>query len=122
LQFLYWYDKPANYQGEPEIEFFDRVKTVWDDTRVLDGKIGEYIVTARRSGSDWFVGTITNTDARAIALTLDFLEKGKQYVMHIYTDDGQVQTKTKVAVNRFLVKSSETLRLQLKASGGAAIR
>ncbi|MGK9124469.1 glycoside hydrolase family 97 protein [Olivibacter sp. SA151] len=122
LQFLYWYDKPANYQGEPEIEFFDRVKTVWDDTRVLDGKIGEYIVTARRSGSDWFVGTITNTDARAIAFTLDFLEKGKQYVMHIYTDDGQVQTKTKVAVNRFLVKSSETLRLQLKASGGAAIR
>jgi alpha-glucosidase len=120
LQFLYWYDNPSHYNGEPEIEFFDKVKTVWDDTRVLQGEIGQFIVTARRSGKDWFVGAITNNDRREIDLVLNFLEKDKQYVMTSYTDDDQVQTKTKVAVNRFLVDSTTPVQLLLKASGGAA--
>lgn len=120
LQFLYWYDNPSHYNGEPEIEFFDKVKTVWDDTRVLQGEIGQYIVTARRSGEEWFVGAITNNDRRKIDLALNFLEKDKQYVMTSYTDDDRVQTKTQVAVNRFLVDSTTAAQLLLKASGGAA--
>lgn len=120
LQFLYWYDNPSHYNGEPEIEFFDKVKTVWDDTRVLQGEIGQYIVTARRSGEEWFVGAITNNDQRKIDLALNFLEKDKQYVMTSYTDDDQVPTKTRVAVNRFLVDSTTAIQLLLKASGGAA--
>ncbi|MFC6100239.1 glycoside hydrolase family 97 protein [Olivibacter domesticus] len=120
LQFLYWYDNPSHYNGEPEIEFFDKVKTVWDDTRVLQGQIGQYIVTARRSGEEWFVGAITNNDSRKIDLGLNFLEKDKQYVLSSYTDDDEVNTKTKVAVNRFLVDSTTPVQLLLKASGGAA--
>lgn len=121
LQFLYWYDQPSAYQGEPEIEFLDNVRTVWNDTKVLDGEIGEYLTIARRSGEEWFVGTMTNNDARKVSTSLDFLESGKKYVANIYTDDDIVQTRTKVRVTRVIVDSSIVLPFQLKASGGCAI-
>lgn len=121
LQFMYWYDQPSAYQGEPEIEFFDKVKTVWDDTKIIDGRIGEYIVTARRSGAEWFVGAITNTEARKITLPTDFLEKGKKYTVKIYQDDDKVQTRTKVSVTEKIIKGGEVLNFDLKASGGVAV-
>lgn len=120
LQFLYWYDQPSAYQGEPEIEFFDNVKTVWDDTKVLDGEIGEYVTIARRSGEEWFVGTMTNNDTRNVAVPLDFLDSDKKYIANIYTDDDNVRTRTNVRVSRLIVDSSSVLRFQLKASGGCA--
>lgn len=122
LQFLYWYDTPDRYNGEPEVAFFDNVPTVWDDTKALDGEIGEYIVTARRTGDEWFVGAITNNDAREISISLSFLEKGKKYTAKIYTDDDKVQTRTKVAIAEKVVSQKDLLKFQLKASGGAAIQ
>jgi alpha-glucosidase len=121
LQFLYWYDHTSAYQGEPEIEFFDNVKTVWDDTKVLDGKIGEYITIARRSGEEWFVGTMTNNETRKIGTPLGFLDNEKKYVANIYTDDDAMQTRTKVRVSRVIVDSRSELQFQLTASGGCAI-
>jgi alpha-glucosidase len=121
LQFLYWYDQPSAYRGEPEIEFFDNIKTVWDDTNVLDGEIGEYVTIARRSGKEWFVGTMTNNDARKVSISLNFLDKGKKYVANLYTDDETVQTRTNVRITRVIVDSNSVLSFQLKASGGCAI-
>lgn len=121
LQFMYWYDKPSSYGGEPEIEFFDQVKTVWDDTKVLSGEIGSHIVTARRSGEEWFVGLLTNTEARTLQVPLQFLDKNRKFIAHIYTDDDKVPTKTKVAVRKYLVDAKDVLRFSLKASGGAAL-
>ncbi len=121
LQFLYWYDEPSAYKGEPEIEFFDKVKTVWDDTQVINGKIGEYVTIARRSGKDWFLGTIGNTDARTLDTPLSFLDKDKKYLASIYTDDDKIKTKTKVRVTRLIVDSASTFHFQLKASGGCAV-
>jgi len=121
LQFLYWYDQPSAYTGEPEIEFFDKVKTVWDDTKVLNGEIGEYITTARRSGDEWFAGTITNTEARKVTVPLSFLDKAKKYVASIYTDDDAVKTKTHVRVSRYIVNGDCMLNLSVKASGGVAM-
>lgn len=121
LQFLYWYDQPSAYQGEPEIEFFDNVKTVWDDTHVLDGEIGEYVTIARRSREELFVGSMTNNDARKINTSLDFLDAGKKYVANIYTDDDAMQTRTNVRVTRVIVDSKSMLPFQLKPSGGCAI-
>lgn len=120
LQFLYWYDLPSAYQNEPEIEFFDNVKTVWDDTKVLDGAIGEHVTIARRSGEEWFVGTMTNNDAREISSSLDFLDADKKYVANIYTDDDNAGTTTKVRVTRLIVDSGSVLSFDLKASGGCA--
>lgn len=121
IQFMYWYDQPSAYQGEPEIEFFDKVPTVWDETKVMNGEIGEYITIARKSGNDWFVGSITNTEARSLELNFDFLDAKKNYNARIYTDNDKVNTKTQVALKDLVIKKGSKLNLELKASGGAAI-
>ncbi|SEK77680.1 glycoside hydrolase family 97 protein [Parapedobacter koreensis] len=121
LQFLYWYDKPSDSRDEPELEFFDQVPTVWDDTRVVQGEIGEYISVARRTGDRWFVGSITNNDARKLNIPLDFLEEGKEYVAKIYEDDQHVSTRTKVGIRELVVNRSMQLNADLQASGGQAV-
>ncbi len=121
LQFLYWYDKPSAYNGEPEIEFFDRVQTVWDQTQPIGGQPGEYALVARRSGDEWFVGGITNNDAREMALSPDFLEPGRKYIASVYTDDDTAATRTKVRVSRHLVDGNTRMEFSVKASGGFAV-
>lgn len=121
LQFLYWYDNPSLYKGEPEIEFFDKVKTVWDDTKVLNGEIGEYATLARRSGEEWFVGAIGNNEGKKITLDLAFLHPDKMYILKTYTDDETLKTRTKVKVQRFLVSKTTNLELNISRSGGAAL-
>lgn len=121
LQFLYWYDNPSMYNGEPEIEFFDKVKTVWDDTKALDGVIGEFITVARRSGEEWFVGTITNNEARTVTVDFGFLPPGKKYEAKMYRDDDKINTKTKVRIDKKIVTSGTKLNVGLKPSGGQAI-
>ncbi len=64
ITFLYWYDLPNVYKGENELDFWKHCPTVWDDSKALQGEIGEYIVEARRSGSDWFVGAMNGLQAR----------------------------------------------------------
>ena len=64
-------DSPSNYLKEPECtRFIASVPTVWDETIALDGQIGEYVVIARRSGSKWYIGALTNWEARDISITL----------------------------------------------------
>jgi len=121
LEWLYWYDKPTDSHDEPELEFFDRVPTVWDDTRVLAGEIGKYIVVARRSGNTWFMGCITGNDGRKLNVPLDFLDPDKTYVAHIFSDGGvEIKTATKVKVSRYLVNRKTTIEMSLKDSGGEA--
>jgi len=121
IQTLFWYDQPAAYQDEPEIAFFEKIPSVWDETRVIQGEPGQYITTARRSGNNWFVGTITNNDARSLKLPCSFLAKGKKYIATIYSDDATAATKTKVKVSRQEVDASTVLDIKLVASGGEAI-
>jgi alpha-glucosidase len=122
LQFVFWYDKPSDYQGEPEVEFFDHLPTVWDTTCVVEGKIGETIAVARRRGNNWFVGVITNNQERTVDLPLSFLEKGRHYVASIYTDGGErVPTRTHVAIERKSVVSTSVIRGALRPSGGIAL-
>jgi len=121
LQTLFWYDKPSNYHGEPEIEFFKQVPTVWDETIVLDGKIGQYATIVRRNGDDWFIGAINNNQERHVQIPLTFLPPGKDYVANIYSDDDTVQTKTKVGIERRTVNRSTKLDVLLRAAGGQAI-
>jgi len=121
LQFLYWYDKPEDSQDEPELEFFDKVATVWDDTKVVDGEIGKYVTIARRKGDDWFVGTVTNTEKRDLKIPLNFLSPGKKYEASIYYDDINSKVRTKVSIKRIQVDASTVLDTKLIASGGQAI-
>ena len=121
LQFLYWYDKPEDSQDEPELEFFDKVSTVWDDTKVVDGEIAKHVTIARRKGDDWFVGTVTNTERRDLQIPLSFLTPGKKYEASIYYDDPNSKVRTKISIRRIQVDSSSVLDLKLIASGGQAM-
>ena len=121
LQWIFWYDKPSAYENEPEVEFFQKVPTVWEETKVLNGDIGNYATIARRNGNDWFVGTINADPPRTLKLPLTFLEDGKQYTASIYSDDDNATTKTKVKVETQPVTSETVLSVPLKASGGQAL-
>lgn len=120
-QFLYWYDKPEDYHGEPELKFWDEIPTIWDNTKVINGEIGKYITVARQSGNDWFVGSITNEDSRELKIPLSFLNESKKYEAEIYTDNPSVNTRTHVAVNSLEVNYRTILKVELKPSGGEAI-
>lgn len=123
LQTIFWYDRPSFYQGEPEIEWFEHLQTVFDDSRVLSGAPGKSVVMARRKGADWFVGALTNNDGSQEDVSLSFLEEGRKYLAYIYTDGGEeVKTRTQVKCLRRVVDASQTLRFRLKPRGGAAIR
>lgn len=123
LQYMYWYDKPSDSQDEPELKFFDDVYTTWDDTKVLQGEVGEFITVTRRKGEEWFIGSITNNEARNLPVDLSFLPKNANYIAEIYTDgDPSIPTRTKVKVSKYRVKNPTILNFHLKASGGSAVR
>ena len=123
ITFLYWYDLPNVYKGEKELDFWKNCPTVWDESKALQGEIGEYIVQARRSGNDWFVGAMNGLQARDITLnTADFLQKGKKYRVEIYNDDPKLNTRTKVSTVVQTIKAGKILKLHLQSSGGAALR
>lgn len=123
LQTIFWYDRPSFYQGEPEIEWFEHLQTVFDDTKVIDGMPGKNITMARRKGQEWFVGAMTNNKGSKENIPLSFLDKDKTYLASVYTDGGdKVKTRTRVACTYLLVDASMTMKFDLKPSGGAAIR
>ena len=123
ITFLYWYDLPNVYKGEKELDFWKYCPTVWDESKALQGEIGEYIVQARRSGNDWFVGAMNGLQARDITInTADFLQKGKKYRVEIYNDNPALNTRTKVSTVVQTIKAGKTLKLHLQPSGGAALR
>ena len=71
-------DTPTRYLQEAECtEYIASVPVIWDETKVLDAKVGEYVVTARRKGDKWFIGAITNNDGRTLEVNLDFLKDGE---------------------------------------------
>lgn len=123
VTFLYWYDLPNAYKGEQELDFWKRCPTVWEESKALQGEIGEFVVQARRSGDDWFVGAMTGLQARDITInTADFLQKGKKYRVEMYNDDPMLNTRTKVASTVQTLKAGKVMKLHLQPSGGAALR
>jgi len=115
-------DSPDAYDGQKELEFLKAVPATWDETRVLNGVPPNYITIARRSGKDWFVGSITDSDARELDVPLSFLGSGA-YEAEIYADgpDAAVQPKDSVVEKR-RVDAATVLKLKLAPAGGSAIR
>lgn len=121
IQTLYWYDKPEMSNNEPELAFWDKIPTAWNESKALQGTPGTYITVARRSGADWFVGTLNNDSARKLQLSFDFLPAGKKYIASFYSDDESVATKTKVKITQQEINSLTKIEVRLKAAGGQAI-
>lgn len=121
LQFYFWYDNPFVDKGEAELKFWKDCPTVFDESIALDGVPGEYIIQARRSGSDWYVGAMTNTEGRTVTIhTAEFLPAGK-YEVEVYNDDPTLNTRTKVRATIKTIKTGKPITLTLQPSGGAAL-
>jgi len=114
-------DYPAAYEGQDGFDFVKRVPTVWDETKVLDGKLREFIAIARRKNNDWYVGAITNHDARNTDIKLDFLSEGK-YEASIYTDANDVSTDpNRLDKRTIIVTRKDLIPAKLASGGGLAI-
>ena len=119
---LFWYDKPEYANDEPELKWFDNLKTVWDESRVLEGTPSEYIIMARRSGNEWYVAAMTNNEARNVTICTDNFLSESKYIVEIYNDDPTVDTRTKVSVKTIRVNAGKDIKLSLQACGGAVLR
>ena len=116
-------DSPSNYLKEHEsTEFISNVPTVWDETRILSAKLSDHIITARRSGDNWFIGVMGNSKKREFTIDLSFLEKGSYSMVSFadginadkYASDYQKQTKK--------VTANSKISINLAPSGGWVAR
>jgi len=116
-------DSPSNYMKEQEsTDFIVNIPVVWDDVKGLDGKVGDYLLLARRSGNEWFVGALTDWTSRDMELDLSFLPAG-EYIMDIFQDgvnaDRYAGDYKHLKVN---VKSGNKMIIHLAPGGGWAAR
>jgi alpha-glucosidase len=109
------YKKPDG-TWEDGVDFIQAVPTTWDETRVLQGDIGQYIVTARRKGDTWYVGAMTNEQARTVELPLSFLDAGR-YEATSWQDG---ETPTTLSHTTQAVGAGDRLTLRLAGSGGGS--
>jgi alpha-glucosidase len=120
-------DLIENYEGQPAFKFIRDVAVDWDTTRVLEGKIGDYVIVARRerNAQRWYVGAITDEEGRTFDVPLTFLTPGKTYVAEIYADGPGANWSTNplpVAMSSKPVDSTSRLHMVLAPGGGQAVR
>jgi alpha-glucosidase len=121
-------DLPENYEKHLDaFQFIEDVPTDWSDTRVLDGEVGDYVTIVRkdRNGEGWYLGSVTDEQARVLQVPLAFLDPGRRYVAQVYRDGDGADWKTApfaFARETRTVTSKDTLTLRLAAGGGQAIR
>ncbi|WP_449301902.1 glycoside hydrolase family 97 protein [Pseudoxanthomonas mexicana] len=121
-------DLLENYEKNPApFQFIKDVPVDWDDTRVLNGEVGDYVTIARkeRGGPNWYLGALTDEDGRTLSVPLTFLDEGRRYTAQIYRDGDQAHWKTApqdIVIEERSVVRGDTLTLKLAPGGGQAIR
>ena len=116
-------DSPYHYRRYPAgLDFLKVVPTTWDDTRALHGEPGDYVAIARRSGEAWFVGGMSDEEARTLELPLDFLGDGR-YRAEIWADAPETADDPR-ALRRHerTVTAADTLTAAMAPGGGYAAR
>lgn len=116
-------DNPSNYMREQECtDFIAGVPTTWDETRVLEGKMGDYIVTARRKGDVWYIGGITDASPRDLTIDLSLLAPGRRQATLFA--DGRNAHRAGCDYRRtdLTIDPSQPLKLHLAPGGGFALR
>ncbi len=116
-------DSPTEYEKYPDImEYLSAVPTVFDETKALDARVGEYAIIAKRKGKNWFVGGMTNWTAREQTINLSFLPKGKTYIAEIYTDGADAETvASSYSHKQIKVNSKSKIDINMAKGGGAAV-
>ena len=134
-QFLYWYDRPeasphkkggagsaqSIIRPEENLDFYDQLPTVWDNTKVLESKIGEYATIARQHGETWYVGTLTAKTTREVNLPLSFLEKDLKYQAKIYFQAEADLLSNEIRMETIPVTPDMLLSRTVSANSGLAI-
>jgi len=114
-------DYPEAYKDQPGFEFLQQVPTSWDETRVLQAQIGNYITIARRKGADWYIGTMNDWTPRTLLIPLDFLSEGTfEATLFSDADDADTNPNHLVKETR-IVKKSDILNVKLATGGGQAV-
>lgn len=116
-QFLYWYDSPKDIPDDPALEYWERLPTTWDETRVLQGDIGRRAVVVRRKGNEWFLGAIAPVNGE-FPLALDFLPAGKKFTAKIFAD---APGGNGVRITTQTVDSRSVLKASILPNGGLAV-
>jgi alpha-glucosidase len=113
---------PPSDADQRDFAFLKTVPVSWDETRAIQGSMGEFIAIARRSGTQWYLGAITNPTARDLNVPLSFLGAGS-YTAEIFSDAADANTNPKhTEIEERRVTASDSLLLKLANGGGAAIR
>ena len=120
-------DLIENYENQPAFQFIRDVAVDWEQTKVIHGKIGDYVVVARqqRNSPDWFIGAITDEVARTFEVPLSFLPAGKSYVAEVYADGpgaNGLTNPTPITISKRTVTSASRLSVRMAPGGGQAIR
>jgi alpha-glucosidase len=122
-------DTPENYAKFPgPMKFIRDVPTDWQETRVLNGEIGDYVTIARkeRGGEGWYIGAVGDEQERSVSFKLDFLTPGKSYVAEIYRDgddaDYRTEKRHSIVIEDKVLTSADSLTMRIAPGGGFAIR
>jgi len=112
-------DSPYNYRSSPAgLDFLKRVPTNWEDTRCIQGAVGDFITVARKSGESWFVGSMTDWDERELAIPLDFLGKGS-YEAEIWMDAYESgEYPDRLMKTKKTVTADDVIQANLASGGG----
>lgn len=116
--FTVFCDHPKHVLGQPGSDFLQIVPTVWDDTRFVDGYPGEFIVLAKRSGKDWFIGAMNNNVSRTVTIPTDFLSAGKYELEYWEDADDAGKNPTKLKKNRMVIEAGKPVKIQMANGGG----
>jgi alpha-glucosidase len=112
-------DYPSAYRGHPALPILAAVPTTWDDTRCLAGKVGEFIIIARRHGTEWWVGAMGGREPREVEIPLGFLGPGR-FLAESYGDD--LDAAARLTRRTQDVATEDVLRPRLAPAGGVLIR
>jgi alpha-glucosidase len=113
-------DAPSAYGAQPGFDFIRRVPTSWNETRVLAASVGHYVAIARRTGSDWYLGSMTDWDRRELEIPLNFLSPGP-YEAETWADAPESTDPNALVSVKGTVHSGDKLVLRLASGGGQAI-
>ncbi len=114
-------DYPAAYEGQPGFSFIRQIPTTWDETKVLDARVNEYIIIARRKGNNWYIGAITDHTPRQLTISFDFLGVGK-YSAEIFTDAADAnKNPNRLTRQTLLLSGKDHLVLPVAGGGGFVI-
>ncbi len=115
-------DYPSAYENQTGFDFIVNVPVTWDETKVINAQVGNYISVARRNGENWYIGSMTDWSERELEIPLNFLDKG-DYQAVIYSDakDSDINPDNLIK-EEYIVNSSDVIHAKMAVGGGMVVK